>query len=44
INRFNNTTSPPNHLIFQASPKLRGIKTNNTSLEFTPLLYFIPIL
>ncbi|CAG8744266.1 18791_t:CDS:2, partial [Dentiscutata erythropus] len=43
INGFNNTTSPPNHSIFQAPPKPKGIKTNNASLEFTPPPYFIPM-
>ncbi|CAG8476258.1 27766_t:CDS:2, partial [Dentiscutata erythropus] len=43
INSFNDTTSPPNHSIFQAPPKPRGIKTNNASLEFTSPPYFIPM-
>ncbi|CAG8740073.1 26131_t:CDS:2, partial [Racocetra persica] len=35
INRFNDTDSSPNHLIFQALLKPRGIKNCDTAFYFT---------
>ncbi|CAG8653944.1 4790_t:CDS:2, partial [Racocetra persica] len=42
INRFNDTDSPSNYLIFQAPPKPRGIKNCDTGFESTSP-YFMPI-